>query len=253
MRPDPSARLATSLHSSWAASGTAPPKMPQWRSRGAVRTSISSDSKPRSEYVSAGRLGPAWSCPTPPRRRPQTPSMCTQQRGKLGAADLLFALEQADDVAGQRAARREPRLDRLNVGHQLALVIAGAASDDGAVADRAGVEAASSSARSDRRLDVVMAVDEYRRAPGGAAPVGDHGWIAAGHDDLGRAQAQRSQMGRQPGGAPSRRLPVVAHRRCRRTGRGRRRCARGRLGPSRAQPPGSGGSSCRGLVRAQLM
>ena len=81
----------------------------------------------------------------------------------MGAAYLFLALQQDDDVAGQAAGDRQPRLDRQKLGQMLPLVVAHAPPPDAAVAyfrlewrrypgfQRIG------------RLHVVVAVEQRRR------------------------------------------------------------------------------------------
>ena len=53
---------------------------------------------------------------------------------QITAADLFFALDQKLDVDRQALFDRQPGLDAFHMGHELALVVAGAAGEDVAVA-----------------------------------------------------------------------------------------------------------------------
>src|SRR5687767_12209163 len=80
----------------------------------------------------------------------------------MAASDLLLALVAKLEVDRQPAAYAEDGLDRLQVGEHLALVVAGAARVDPAVADRRLERRTVPGVQRLRRLDVVVAVDEHR-------------------------------------------------------------------------------------------
>ena len=81
----------------------------------------------------------------------------------MGAADLLFALQQDDDVAGQAAGDRQPGLNRQKLGQMLPLVVAHTPPPDAAIAyfrfewrRQPGIQRIG-------RLHVVMAVEQCGR------------------------------------------------------------------------------------------
>ena len=82
----------------------------------------------------------------------------------MGAADLLLALEQDDDVAWQAAGDRQPRLDRQKLGQMLPLVVAHAPPPYAAVAYFRLEWRRYPGVKRVGRLHVVMAVEQSRRA-----------------------------------------------------------------------------------------
>ena len=90
-------------------------------------------------------------------------SRCAARKGQIGAADLLLALDQHDQVDRQIAGLLQGLLHAENMRENLALVIAGAARGDDAVLD-AGIEwgPMPEIERIDR-LHVVVAIDQDGR------------------------------------------------------------------------------------------
>ncbi len=122
------------------------------------------------------------------------------------AAGFLLALDQHGDAAGQGARHRLPGAAGLDEGHQLALVVGGAAAVDIAGAVVAGAElwregvALPELDRVDR-LHVVMAVEEHMRR---ALVAPRHGGRrrSGGRRCRRRGRRSRSRPGRRPATRP---------------------------------------------------
>ncbi len=120
------------------------------------------------------------------------------ERHQRGRAGFLLALQEERQPAGQGAVHRLPRPAGLDEGHQLALVVAGAAAADHLALRpvlHLGVEriAIPQRQRIDR-LHVVMAVEQQMRAF--ALDMADHHRMAGGGPLRGR-DPQRGQVGDQ--------------------------------------------------------
>ena len=140
-----------------------------------------------------------------------------QERAQAGRARFLLALEQQDQAGGHGAVDFLPRAHRLDEGHQLALVVAGAAAADDLSLRRVldlGIEgiAVPQVQRIDR-LHVVVAVEEDRARPARGRPAHHH---------------------RLPRGVADRRLePQVLQLRAQPFGGAAGVCVVGRIGPDR--------------------
>jgi Transposase DDE domain group 1 len=98
----------------------------------------------------------------PPRR--QSPREEPRQARR---AHLLLAVGDQHDVDGQRAATAK-RLDARQLAEQLALVVGRATTVEVRAAQRGRERRRTPGRARAGRLDVVVSVDEHRRAPGGA-------------------------------------------------------------------------------------
>ena len=97
------------------------------------------------------------------------------ERRQVHAADLLLTLDEDDHVHGQRAPRRELRLERLHVHPQLSLVVHGPAREHLAVPDRGLEWRRRPELERLGRLHIVVAVDEHGRRPRRRLPpFGEH-------------------------------------------------------------------------------
>ena len=166
---------------------------------------ISSPQRPRKDVVIAGVSAShmlvsqisAWSARSSSR-------LASRNGGRFDAARLLLALEQHGDRQRQRARHLLPGAAGLDEGHQLALVVGGAATDHDLRAVVPGQDL-----RVERvvvpelervdRLHVVVAVEEQRR-PRAVALVADHHRMAGGVAHAG-VEADLAQVGGVPLGA----------------------------------------------------
>ena len=132
------------------------------------------------------------------------------ERGERGRPRLLLALEQHRHVAGQ-PARLAEGAQRLDEGHELALVVAGAARDDlRAVAEFRLERIRRPERERIDRLHVVMAVEQHVRGIA-MRPLGEaHHHRPTCRRANRRLEAEFDELGRQPvGGAPA--LVRVGH------------------------------------------
>ena len=123
-----------------------------------------------------------------------------EERHEILRSDFLLALDHDGDVDRQRAGHRFPGAAGLDEGHQLALVVLGAARDDdlaavGVVGDGGLERRAMPEIERIDRLHVVVAVEQHMRPPFAAAVgLGDDGGMTGGRPDLG-GKAERRDVG----------------------------------------------------------
>ena len=129
-------------------------------------------------------------------------AVLAQEFGQVRAADLLLALDDEGEVAGQGGAGLEIGFDGLEVGEVLAFVISAAAGEEVA-AFHAGFEGRGLP-EFERlgRLDIVVAVHNVvgLAGAGGARGFGDDDGMAGGGAHLG-GEADAAAMGGEPFGA----------------------------------------------------
>ncbi len=129
------------------------------------------------------------------------------EAGRVDRAGFLLALQQEGDVDGQRAGDREISPAGLDEGHDLALVVGGAAPDEALLAVGALDQRRLEGRRGPQvqridRLHVVMAVEHHPLLRAEVAARGDDG-VARRLVEL-RLEAQRSEVVGQPlAGAPA--------------------------------------------------
>jgi hypothetical protein len=131
----------------------------------------------------------------------QPPPVPRQERQEVGAANLLFPLEQALDIDRQFAASAQVALQRLDVGEQLALVITDAASVQCPVPHDRFEGRRPPGTHRFCRLDVVMPVYQHGRPPRHTQPIGVDDGVARRGDDAGVVQADAAQVCGEPAGA----------------------------------------------------
>ncbi len=119
------------------------------------------------------------------------------EAGDMRAPDLLLALEQQDDVAGQFAVHLEMGFDRQDLGEVLALVVADAARIKPPVAD------CRLEGRRDPLLDrvgrlyVVVSVEQHGRFARCLLPSRHHHRVALGGDEAGFEADPREHLDKQ--------------------------------------------------------
>ena len=132
-----------------------------------------------------------------------------QERHQAGRAAFLLALQKHGDAGWQGAMHRFPRPERLDKGHQLALVVAGSPAPDhwtfGGFLDCRVKRVPVPQRQRIHRLHIVMAVKQQMRAGGGRV-----GQIMRHHHRMARcvAQAGVESDGFKIGHQPFRRLPA---------------------------------------------
>ena len=105
------------------------------------------------------------------------------EAGDARAANLLLALQQQDDVAGQLAMDLEMGFDREDLGEVLALVVADAACIEATVADSRLEGRRNPFVERIRRLHVVMTVEQHGRLARRLLPArDDHGMSGGRHE-----------------------------------------------------------------------
>ena len=155
-----------------------------------------------------------------------------KKRNEILRSDFLFALDDDGDVERQRARDRFPGPAGFDEGHQLALVVLGAARDDDLSSVGMGGDfrlewrTMPEIERVDR-LHVVMAVEQHVR-PGAVAfavafALGDDGGMTGRRPDLGRKAERRDIAGKMIGS----RLAIS----------GKGRIGRDRLDPQQGKQP----------------
>jgi hypothetical protein len=124
------------------------------------------------------------------------------------AARLLFALDQELDVHRELAAHGEHRLDRLDVGVGLPLVVGRAAADQAVALFGRLERRVAPFVERVGRLHVVVAVEQHRGlVRAGPHPLGIDQRVPGGGDLLG-GESGRLHLGHQPVGAAVHILPV---------------------------------------------
>ena len=123
------------------------------------------------------------------------------QKGlQVVATDLLLPLDQKNQVHRQVPLLPQRGGNALHMGENLALVVGGASGEKYAIADL-GIERRRGPSREGfLRLDVVVAVDQNRRAAGLVRIAGDDHGVARSRQDLG-GKPNALKMSCQPSGA----------------------------------------------------
>ena len=171
---------------------TAPPYAPECRSTGDSSTSICAYISPRSPTVIAGTLPSKKPVSLMTTASAARRSPCSAIHvSRLSRPVLLLALEQERHVDRRRAADRPERLDRVEVHHELALVVGDAAPDEPAVAHERLERRVLPQVERVDGLHVVVAVDDHRRRTGRLVDpaVDDRMQVGRDHLDLGRPDA----------------------------------------------------------------
>ena len=154
-----------------------------------------------------------------------------EKRNEILRSDFLLALDDDGDVERQRTGHGFPGPAGLDEGHQLALVVLGAARDDdlssvGMVGDGGLERRTMPEIERIDRLHVVMAVEQHMRPRPPLPPplaLGDDGGMTGGRPDLGRKTERRDIPGQMIG----RRLAIA----------GKGRIGRDRFDPQQRKQP----------------
>jgi hypothetical protein len=123
-----------------------------------------------------------------------------QKGTQVRAADLFLALEEDRQVHRQFAVAGEGFREAGDMGHELALVVGGAARIDAAFAQGGFEGWRQPLAEGFRRLDIVVAIQQDRAAAG-LMGILRHQHRVAGCFVQGGVKAERAQFGEQPVGA----------------------------------------------------
>ena len=190
----------------------APPKLPECRSRlGPVMTS-SVAASPRSWVEMAGvSLSHCASIADQHQVARHLLAVLGEEARQRGRAALLLALDQHGDGNRRPAGDGLPRPDRLQEGHELALVVLRAARHDHLAVGLLGGDARLEGGRLPQlervgRLHVVVAVEQHVRPAVGLGPVlgpvlglvvADHHGMTGGGNDLG-VEADLFELARAP-------------------------------------------------------
>ena len=134
------------------------------------------------------------------------------EAGQVGRADLLLAVQQHLDRAGELAPGGQQALDGQELGQVLALVVGAAAAVQAAVADLGLERRAGPGVQRVGRLHVVVAVDEHGGGPGRPGPVAED-QRPAGRLLDGRLQPGRGHQVAGVAGGPGHALAGGAHAR----------------------------------------
>ena len=127
---------------------------------------------------------------------------------EVGRARFLLALEDVADVDGQPARGLQPRSRSPEVEMDLALVVGGATPEDAAALDTWIEGRPCPLLERIRGLDVVVAVDDDGRGPGGVQPVGVDERVATGLGDIDVLEADGTHARGEPFGAGTH-VPMV--------------------------------------------
>ena len=120
---------------------------------------------------------------------------------EVDRARFLLALEQVLHVDRQGAAGGQQSGGRHHVGVDLALVVGRATGQQALALDHGLERRRRPEVQRIDRLDVVVAVDQHGRCPGGVQPVGVDDGMTVGFADLGMLDAGRRQGVDQPAGS----------------------------------------------------
>jgi hypothetical protein len=166
-------------------------------------------------------------------------SVLLEERHEILRADLLLALDQDRDVDRQRTRDLLPGPAGLHKGHQLALVVLGAARDDdlasiGVIGDHGFERRTMPEIERIDRLHIVVAVEQHMRprilaavgltsSSPASSSLGDNRRMAGGRPDLGGKAERRDILGQMIG----RFLAIV----------GEGRIGRDRLDPQKRKQP----------------
>ena len=130
--------------------------------------------------------------------RPEPATLRPQEARQAGATHLLFAFDQADQIDRHLSRRAKVGFQGLEVGEELALVVARAPAVEGAGAHRGTEGRRPPFAQRVRGLHVVVAVDEKGPPAGHLPGRGKHKWMAGRRNHPGAGQSHRAKVPHEP-------------------------------------------------------